>query len=138
MGRTAHPRDARHVGGGGPAAAGGPGADRRDRALTEDRGKGARAPGRVRCGALAVVGVKWGACVAGWVRGQFPAPSFAPVASSALVTGWKKVSPPLVQSPLPPEVRPTAESPENIEPPLSPGSAHTSVCIRPLTMSPLP
>ena len=30
----------------------------------------------------------------------------APTASSAVVTGWKKVSPPEVQSPLPPEVRP--------------------------------
>ncbi|UKY55074.1 hypothetical protein KI385_06165 [Streptomyces inhibens] len=67
-----------------------------------------------------------------------PAPISAPVASSASVTGWKKVSPPWVQSPLPPEVSPTAESPENIEPPLSPGSAQTSVCMRPLTISPLP
>ncbi len=52
------------------------------------------------------------------------------------MTGWKKVSPPLVQSPLPPEVRPTAPpSWVNREPPLSPASAQTFVWIRPLTVS---
>src|SRR5690606_38097980 len=65
-------------------------------------------------------------------------PIWVPVADRASVTGWKKVVPPEVQSPLPPEVRPTALSPEKSEPPLSPGSAQTSVWIRPLTMSPLP
>ena len=49
-----------------------------------------------------------------------------------MVTGWKKVSPPAVQSPLPPEVRPIAvPSWVNSEPPLSPGSAQTSVWMRP-------
>ncbi|CAM5582599.1 hypothetical protein SCALM49S_01411 [Streptomyces californicus] len=42
------------------------------------------------------------------------------------------------QSPLPPEVRPSAVSPAKRAPPLSPGSAQTVVSIRPLTMSPLP
>src|SRR5690606_21133419 len=65
-------------------------------------------------------------------------PICVPVADRASVTGWKKVVPPEEQSPLPPEVRPTALLPEKSEPPLSPGSAHTSVWIRPLTMSPLP
>jgi hypothetical protein len=65
-------------------------------------------------------------------------PIWAPKADSASVTGWKKVSPPEVQSPLPPEVRPIAASPSKSEPPLSPGSAQTSVWMSPLTMSPLP
>ena len=61
-------------------------------------------------------------------RRRAAAPSVAPTAVSAVVTGWKKVSPPTVQSPLPPEVRPIAEpSWVNSEPPLSPGSAQTSV-----------
>ncbi|CAM5506713.1 hypothetical protein SHIRM173S_11639 [Streptomyces hirsutus] len=65
-------------------------------------------------------------------------PIWVPVAERASVTGWKKVVPPEEQLPLPPEVRPTALPPEKSEPPLSPGSAQTSVWIRPLTMSPLP
>lgn len=52
-----------------------------------------------------------------------------------MVTGWKKVSPPAWQSPLPPEVRPIAlPSRLNSAPPLSPGSAQTSVCISPVTV----
>src|SRR5689334_16297091 len=65
-------------------------------------------------------------------------PIDVPVAESASVTGWKNVSPPEVQSPLPPDVSPIALLPENSEPPLSPGSAQTSVWISPFTMSPLP
>lgn len=61
-------------------------------------------------------------------------PIWVPVADSASVTGWKNVSPPEVQSPLPPEVRPIALLPEKSEPPLSPGSAHTSVWMSPLTV----
>src|SRR5690606_29142849 len=55
-------------------------------------------------------------------------------AESALVTGWKYVVPPVRQSPLPPEVTPSATPSENIGPPLSPGSAHTLVSISPLTV----
>jgi hypothetical protein len=51
-----------------------------------------------------------------------------------VVTGWKKVSPPTVQSPLPPEVRPIALFSLNRAPPLSPGSAQTSVWMRPVTV----
>ena len=41
--------------------------------------------------------------------------------------------PPLVQLPEPPEVTPCACVPLTHEPPESPGSAHTSVRVRPLT-----
>jgi hypothetical protein len=34
--------------------------------------------------------------------------TWTPYADSAAVTGWKNVVPPVLQSPLPPEVRPTA------------------------------
>lgn len=57
----------------------------------------------------------------------------APSALRAAVTGWKKVSPPEEQSPLPPEVSPIAASPSKSAPPLSPGSAQTVVSIRPET-----
>lgn len=42
--------------------------------------------------------------------------------------------PPERQSPLPPEVTPSAIPSENIGPPLSPGSAHTSDSISPPTV----
>src|SRR4051794_22877334 len=61
-------------------------------------------------------------------------PMLAPRALSAAGTGWKKVSPPEEQSPLPPEVRPSAVLPSNRAPPLSPGSAHTFVSMSPLTV----
>lgn len=38
--------------------------------------------------------------------------TLTPYALSASVTGWKKVVPPVVQLPLPPEVRPIARVPE--------------------------
>ncbi|MGC0353569.1 hypothetical protein RKD25_000858 [Streptomyces sp. SAI-124] len=57
-----------------------------------------------------------------------------PRSDSAFVTGWKNVVPPWVQSPLPPEVMPSAIPSENIGPPLSPGSAHTFVSISPVTV----
>lgn len=38
-------------------------------------------------------------------------PRVTPKAASAVLTGWKKVVPPEVQSPLPPEVRPSAVLP---------------------------
>src|SRR4051794_30080754 len=60
--------------------------------------------------------------------------SWTPSADMAFVTGWKNVVPPVVQSPLPPEVTPSATPSENKGPPLSPGSAHTFVWMRPVTV----
>lgn len=48
---------------------------------------------------------------------------------STSVTGWKNVVPPVRQSPLPPEVSPSATLPAYSGPPLSPGSAQTLVLI---------
>lgn len=53
----------------------------------------------------------------------------APWLLRASMTGWKYVTPPKAQSPVPPEVRPMAVLPEKSGPPLSPGSAHTLVRI---------
>ena len=49
------------------------------------------------------------------------------------MTGWKKVVPPVVQLPEPPEVRPSAAVPVKSGPPLSPGCAQMFVRIRPET-----
>ncbi len=57
-----------------------------------------------------------------------------PSDSMASGSGWKNVVPPRAQSPLPPEVTPSARPSENSGPPLSPGSAHTSVSMRPVTL----
>ncbi len=50
--------------------------------------------------------------------------------------GWKYVVPPKVQLPEPPEVIPSPAPWLYSGPPLSPGSAHTVVWIRPLTVVP--
>ena len=57
-----------------------------------------------------------------------------PAALSASPTGWKKVWPPDEQLPEPPEVMPWACEPARSEPPESPGSAQTSVWMRPETL----
>src|SRR4051812_8234995 len=60
--------------------------------------------------------------------------SWTPSVLIALVTGWKNVVPPVLQSPLPPDVTPSAIPSENNGPPLSPGSAHTEVSMSPVTV----
>ena len=59
-----------------------------------------------------------------------------PYALAASVTGWKNVVPPVLQLPLPPEVRPSALVPSYSGPPESPGSAQTLVWISPETVPP--
>ena len=85
--------------------------------------------------ALTVAGEKLGSRL---ILGTGGAPSMQVVAEvlTASRTGWKKVVPPLVQSPLPPEVSPSAFVPSYSGPPESPPSAHTVVWIRPLTRPP--
>ncbi|WP_446723552.1 trypsin-like serine protease [Micromonospora sp. S4605] len=56
------------------------------------------------------------------------------LAARISLTGWKKVTPPRVQSPEPPEVTPWAWSPESQAPPESPGSAQTLVRVSPVTV----
>src|SRR6185312_11529690 len=87
----------------------------------------------------ALVGASVGAAAAGGAAAS-PAPSSPPVVSRVRLlaarislTGWKKVSPPTVQSPEPPEVTPCAWSPESHGPPESPPSAQTLVRVRPVT-----
>lgn len=90
------------------------------------------APGAIALCVAEVDGA--GVCAAPCPAACFDTIIWTPSACIAFVTGWKNVVPPEVQSPLPPEVRPSAMPSENIGPPLSPGSAHTFVSMRPVTV----
>src|SRR5690606_22935314 len=108
--------------------AGAVGVGRRGRRGHDGGGAGAHPPAGLTPGTRTSRPARAGRDVAD-TYGTRDQPICVPVADRASVTGWKKVVPPEEQSPLPPEVRPTALLPEKSEPPLSPGSAHTSVWI---------
>src|SRR5690606_19308632 len=82
-------------------------------------------------GAAAGGGV--GAAGADGGSGPFTVSKVRLLRSRISASGWKKVTPPTVQLPDPPEVTPCAWLPDIHGPPESPGSAHTFVRVRPET-----